>query len=144
MTAPPRPSPNFAFLEHHDPALVVLATAAESLFPIDAPASIAKLRLFGERLAQRTAAKLGLYVETRDTQLDLINRLADAGAMSTLQKTLFHELRMAGNAASHVNHGSASDALAQLRIAHQLAYATFDVAAESSTAGVVGVLSNVE
>ena len=47
-----QPSPNFAFLAHHDARLVALATQAEEYFATDPPTSIGKLRLFAEVLAK--------------------------------------------------------------------------------------------
>ena len=49
------PSPNFAYLAHHDVRLVALATQAEQQFSIDPAVTIMKLRAFAELLAQRTA-----------------------------------------------------------------------------------------
>ncbi len=60
MTA--APSSNFAYLAHHDPKLVAIATQAEVLFPVAPVATLSALRAFGELLAKRAAAKLNLPV----------------------------------------------------------------------------------
>jgi uncharacterized membrane-anchored protein len=54
------PSPNFAYLGHHDPKLVAIATQAEVLYTVAPMATLAALRAFGELLAKRAAAKLSL------------------------------------------------------------------------------------
>lgn len=59
VQVPSQPSPNFAYLAHHDARLVALATQAEEVFASDPPTSIAKLRLFAEVLAKRAPAKVG-------------------------------------------------------------------------------------
>ncbi len=48
---PSLPSPNFAYLAHHDVRLVALATQAEEHFASDPTITLFKLRQFGEVLA---------------------------------------------------------------------------------------------
>ncbi len=118
--APLQPSPNFAFLGYHDARLVVLGTQAERLFTEDPSACIGKLRLFGELLAQRAAARLGLYISQTDTQGELLTRLAQRGALDATPRQLFHDLRRAGNAAVHEGKGDHREALHQLKMAREL------------------------
>ncbi|MBI4951778.1 MAG: type I restriction-modification system endonuclease [Myxococcales bacterium] len=113
-------SPNFAFLAYHDARLVVLGTQAERLFADDPVACLGKLRLFGEILAQRAAARLGLLDAPTDTQIDLLRRLAERGALAATPRQLFHDLRRAGNAAVHEGVGDHHEALHQLKMAREL------------------------
>jgi type I restriction enzyme R subunit len=62
------PSSNFAFLAHHDQRLVALATQAEEHFAADPTVSLFKLRQFGEVLAKRAAAKVGLFLAVEESQ----------------------------------------------------------------------------
>ncbi|WP_437937427.1 type I restriction-modification system endonuclease [Sorangium sp. So ce341] len=121
MTAPLTPSPNFAFLGHHDPRLVVVGTQAERYFAEDPNTCLVKLRQFGELLAQRAAARLGLYLSPEESQASLLNRLRDRGALDATARQLFHDLRMAGNRAAHELQGDHREALHQLRMARELA-----------------------
>lgn len=114
------PSPNFGFLAYHDPRLSVLGTQAERLFAEDPSACLGKLRLFGEILAQRTAAKLGLYTEPRETQAALVDRISARGAASSVVVQMFDGIRAAGNRAVHEGRGDHQDALHQLRMAREL------------------------
>ncbi len=116
-----KPSPNFAYLAHHDTRLVALATQAEEVFASDPPTSIAKLRLFAEVLAKRGAAKVGLLPLPNETQQTLVDRLFDKSLIGATQRSIFHDLRRAGNAAVHENRGDANEALHQLRMARELA-----------------------
>lgn len=116
----PAGSPNFSYLAHHDARLVALATQAEEHFAGDPTVTLFKLRQFGEVLAKRAAAKVGLYV-TDDNQQDLINRLADKNVIGATQRSLFHDLRRVGNAAVHEGKGDHREALHQLRMARELA-----------------------
>jgi len=116
-----KPSTNFAYLAHHDARLVALATQAEEVFASDPPTSIAKLRLFAEVLAKRAAAKVGLLPLPNETQQTLVDRLFDKSVIGATQRTIFHDLRRAGNAAVHENRGDANEALHQLRMARELA-----------------------
>jgi type I restriction enzyme R subunit len=85
---PPAPSPNFSFLAHHDQRLVALGTLAERYFADDPNTCLIKLRQFGEILAQRAAARLGLLLAPEDTQVTLINRLHDRGALDATTRLL--------------------------------------------------------
>jgi len=118
---PPTPSPNFAFLGHHDPRLVALGTQAEEQFASDPNVTLYKLRQFCEVLAKRAAAKVGLLLDPREDLRRVIDALADRGAIGATQKDLFHRLRRAGNDAVHDLADSQAEALHQLKIAHQLA-----------------------
>ena len=115
-----QPSPNFAYLAHHDARLVALATQAEEVFASDPPTSLAKLRLFAEVLAKRAAAKVGLLPLPNETQQTLVDRLFDRNVIGATQRSIFHDLRRAGNVAVHENRGSANEALHQLRMAREL------------------------
>jgi type I restriction enzyme R subunit len=114
------PSPNFAYLAYHDARLVALATQAEQHFASDPIVTLFKLRQFGEVLAQRAAAKVGLFVDPHEGQQQLIDRLSNGGAIGATQRTLFHDLRRVGNAAVHENKGDHREALHQLRMAREL------------------------
>lgn len=94
-------SPNFAYLAHHDARLVALATQAEEHFAADPSVSLFKLRQFGEVLAQRAAAKVGLFLGGAEGQQQLIDRLWEKNVIGATQRSLFHDLRRVGNAAVH-------------------------------------------
>jgi type I restriction enzyme R subunit len=115
------PSPNFAYLAYHDARLVALATQAEEHFAADPTITLFKLRQLGEVLAQRAAARVGLFVAADEKQLELIDRLHDKGVIGATQRGLFHDLRRAGNAAVHDGKGDHREALHQLRMARELA-----------------------
>jgi type I restriction enzyme R subunit len=116
-----KPSPNVAYLAHHDARLVALATQAEEHFAGDPTITLFKLRQFGEVLAQRAAAKVGRFPDPRDGQQELIDRLWDKRVISATQRALFHDLRRVGNAAVHEGKGDHREALHQLRMARELA-----------------------
>ena len=123
MPPPPAPSPtsaNFGFLIVHDRLLDRLGALAERYFADDPSTALIKLRQFGEVLAQRTAARAGLYVSTDESQLELLRRLRDHGLLPREIGELFHGLRTAGNAATHEHQGDHRDALYQLRMAREL------------------------
>jgi len=114
-------SPNFAFLAVHEPQLVRLGTLAEQYFAPDPVTCLMKLRQFGELLAQLVAANVGLYdVDAEESQLKLLNRLRDKGYLPGRSNQLFHELRLAGNQASHSLSGDHRAALSNLKFAREL------------------------
>ncbi len=117
---PAKVSPNFAFLASYDTRLVALATQAEEHFTADPTITLFKLRQFGEVLAQRAAAMVGLY-DAGEPQHELINRLFDKRAITVTQRVMFHDLRKVGNAAVHEGRGDHREALHQLRMARELA-----------------------
>jgi type I restriction enzyme, R subunit len=114
-------SPNFAFLAYHDARLVALGTQAEQHFATDANVTLYKLRQFCEVLAKRAAANVGLLLDPRDDLRRVIDALSDRSAIGATQRDLFHQLRRSGNEAVHDLAGSQSEALHQLKVAHQLA-----------------------
>lgn len=114
-------SPNFAFLAVHESQLVRLGTLAEQYFAPDPVTCLMKLRQFGELLAQLLAANVGLYdVDAEESQLKLLNRLRDKGYLPGRINQLFHELRLAGNQASHSLSGDHRAALSNLKFAREL------------------------
>jgi type I restriction enzyme R subunit len=114
-------SPNFAFLATYDARLLALATQAEQHFAADPTITLFKLRQFGEALAQRAAATVGLYLSYDESQRELIDRLFDRRVIGATQRSLFHDLRRSGNAAVHEGKGDHREALHQLRMARELA-----------------------
>ncbi|MFO0618498.1 MAG: type I restriction-modification system endonuclease [Polyangiaceae bacterium] len=118
MPSPPA-SPNFAYLAHHDPRLAALGTQAEQHFEADPTITLWKLRQFGEVLAQRAAAKYGVFVPN-EPQQQLIDRLYDRGIITSLPRGLLHDLRRTGNVAVHEGKGTHAEALHHLKVAREL------------------------
>ena len=113
-------SPNFEFLSIHDSQLVRLGALAEKYFADDPNTCLIKLRQFGEVLAQLTAAKVGLYTDPEEKQIELLRRLRDRGVLKGESDRLFHELRKAGNDATHGLSGNQRAALSNLKYARAL------------------------
>lgn len=113
-------SPNFNFLEKHDPLLVSLGALAERYFVDDPTTSVIKLRQFAETLAQHTAAHLGLPQVAGEQQIDLLQRLRTARALTPEVHELFTVIRRAGNDAVHKNLGTHREALHCLKLAREL------------------------
>ncbi len=113
-------SPNFAFLESHDRHLARLGSQAERYFGDDPNTCLLKLRQFGELLAQLIAARAGLYEDHPESQVNLLRRLESQGAVSSEALRFFHQLRRAGNDASHQLGGDHRTALSHLKYARSL------------------------
>lgn len=82
-----RPSPNFAYLAHHDTRLVALATQAEEHFAGDPTVTLFKLRQFAEVLAQRAAAKVALFLGPQEGQQQLLDRLWERNVIGATQRS---------------------------------------------------------
>jgi len=124
----PSISANFDFLGTQDAQLVRLGALAERYFKDDPNTCLIKLRQFGELLAQLTAAKGGLLASPEESQADLLRRLKFERIVPQEVGDLFHQLRVAGNRATHAQTGDHAAALTSLKIARQLGiwfYRTF-------------------
>ncbi len=122
------PSANFGFLAKHDVQLARLGALAERYFSEDPNTTLIKLRQFAELLAQLTAAKAGLFTGPDEPQSDLLRRLKFERVVAPEVADLFHQVRIAGNQATHGQSGDHSQALTALKIARQLGvwyYRTF-------------------
>jgi type I restriction enzyme, R subunit len=113
-------SANFDFLGMHDAQLVRLGGLAERYFKDDPNTCLIKLRQFGEVLAQLTAAKSGLLASPDEQQTDLLRRLKFERIVPREVGDLFHQLRIAGNRATHTHVGDHAEALSTLKIAREL------------------------
>src|SRR6266436_3829521 len=113
-------SANFSFLRTHDAQLVRLGGLAERYFKDDPNTCLIKLRQFGEVLAQLTAAKAGLLASPEEPQVDLLRRLKFEGIVPREVGELFHQIRIAGNRATHAQTDDHAEALSTLKIARQL------------------------
>lgn len=107
---------NFAFLQEHDPVFFQLAHSAEQLFPVDPNASLVKLRLFAEALAQHIATQCGIIFDEFTTQADLLFKIQREINLDQSIRSLFHVLRVEGNRAAHdfradIRHRDAMNAL---------------------------------
>lgn len=110
-------SVNFSFLECYDPQLVRLAALADHHFTDDPNASLLKLRLYAELMAQLVAIKGGIYQNADETQSDLLRRLRWAKLLPEEINEYFHQLRLLGNRAAHDGFGNHAEALNALKIA---------------------------
>ena len=110
-------SHNFQFLAAYDAQFVRLATLAERYFRDDPNTCLIKLRQFGELLAQEVAARVGLFASADEPQSDLLRRLKAERAVPPQAMDLFHQIRIAGNQATHAHAGDHAQALTTLKIA---------------------------
>jgi len=111
---------NFSHLGSLDVQLARLGRLAERYFPDDPNTALLKLRQFGEVLAQFTAARIGIYASSEEKQNDLLRRLREGGILERDILNLFHDLRRAGNQASHAGQNDYGTALMALKTANQL------------------------
>jgi hypothetical protein len=105
------PSPNFAY---QNARLGRSRRRQRSTSAPDPTVTLLKLRQFGEVLAQRAAANMGLFVSAEEGQQQLIDRLWDRKVIGATQRSLFHDLRRVGNAAVHQGAGDHREALHSL------------------------------
>src|SRR5579862_2387448 len=115
-----RISANFDFLSPYDAQLVRLGALAERYFKDDPNTCLIKLRQFAELLAQLTAAKAGLLASPEEQQADLLRRLKFERVVPREVGDLFHQLRIAGNRATHSHAGDHAEALTTLKLAREL------------------------
>ncbi|MEL7068497.1 MAG: type I restriction-modification system endonuclease [Cyanobacteria bacterium J06581_3] len=113
-------SRNFVFLKVHSIELVRLGSLAGQYFANDPNTCLIKLRQFGEVLAQLVAAKVGLYEEPGERQVDLLRRLKFRGAVTGQAADMFHEIRKKGNDATHDGYDDKGVALNCLKYARSL------------------------
>ena len=108
---------NFEFLKVHGQQLARLGALAERYFADDPPASLFKLRQFGEFLAKEIAAAHGLLTGTSLTFDEVLRNLKAREILPRQVADMFYHLKQAGNAAAHEDWGTASDALLGLKMA---------------------------
>jgi type I restriction enzyme R subunit len=128
MTAEQTTSSNFGFLAKRYPQLERIGARTERYFSDDPIVSLITVRQFGEVVAQLVAAGSGLFTDATEPQADLLRRLRVDGNYPRNVLDLFHQLRIAGNAAIHNHKGDHATALACLKMARQLGiwfYRTF-------------------
>lgn len=113
-------SANFGFLRPYDVQLVRLGALAERYFRDDPSTCLIKLRQFAELLAQLTAARTGLFVSIEEAQADLLRRLKVERVISQEVADLFHQIRRAGNRATHEYRGDRTEALTLLKMVRHL------------------------
>lgn len=116
-------SPNFSFLDRHDPLLLELAANAERFCFSDPAICLIRLRQLTESMALQVVSALGDFQENspqRDLS-DAIRLLESKCAMGLDTAQVFHHLRRVGNRAVHENKGSRGDALHALRLAQRAA-----------------------
>ncbi len=130
-------SPNFSFLEVHDPEYVRVASSAESHCLDDPVAALTKIRILGEMLAEDAAARVGVD-DSEMNQYERLQALQDEGILPEQTANLFHNIRRAGNEAVHNHEGTQSEAVGQLKLARQVAiwfHRTFDLTADDFQPG---------
>jgi type I restriction enzyme R subunit len=113
-------SANFEFLAVHTPQLTRLGGLAERYFKDDPNTCLIKLRQFCEVLAQLTAARAGLFTSPEEQQTELLRRLKLERITPNEIADLFHQVRIAGNRATHTDSGNHSDALSGLKFGREL------------------------
>ncbi|MBV8657849.1 MAG: type I restriction-modification system endonuclease [Burkholderiales bacterium] len=96
---------NFSFLGEYSPLLAELGATAERIFPFDPPSAVVKLRLLSEAIAQEIASRVGVTIQPRQTQLELLNAIQRQFNLDPQIQQFFHRLRQTGNTAAHeVSH----------------------------------------
>jgi type I restriction enzyme R subunit len=98
-----------------------LGGLAERYFADDPNTCLIKLRQFAELLAQEVAARVGLFGSVEESQSDLLRRLRAERAVPPQVIELFHQIRIAGNHATHAHTDDHSTALTNLKIVRELA-----------------------
>lgn len=114
-------SNNFAFMRVYETQFDRLGALAERYFSDDPNTCLIKLRQLAELLAQEVAARNGLFTSTEEPQSGLLRRLKVERVVPPSVMDLFHQVRIAGNRATHDGTDDHGLALTTLKITHQLA-----------------------
>lgn len=118
----------FYFLKSSYPELFTISELSEKLIHIDPSSSLAKSRLFSEKLAVLIwkFEELGFF---DGNQVDRIRQLSFKDCIPDVIKDILHSIRKSGNKASHDGSGSQSEALFILKKCFQLSrwfYETYE------------------
>jgi type I restriction enzyme R subunit len=119
---------NFSFLQQQYPTLFAISELSEKLIYIDPSSSLAKSRLFSEKLSQLVweFEELG---EFSGSQNDRIYRLSNVNVAPDIIASILHTVRKSGNKASHDGIGTFQEAHFILKKCFQLAkwfYETYE------------------
>ncbi|MFI2812122.1 DUF4145 domain-containing protein [Microbulbifer zhoushanensis] len=131
-------SPNFSFLKQHESLLLQLATTAEQAFIADPNTTLLKLRQLGEATAQDIASSLGIQLEERTSQHELLRKIRDEVELDREEVETCHAIRVVGNEVNHEfiskdpNDEPASELMASIQKEREAA-ATFAEAAKKAT-----------
>ncbi|PRY72223.1 DUF4145 domain-containing protein [Halomonas ventosae] len=99
-----------------------LAACAERAFSHDPNTTLINLRQqLGEAMAQDIALRLGIEVEERTGQSDLLYRIDAALGLDPTVRELFHTLRIEGNKATHHFRTQHREVIRGLKVARSLA-----------------------
>lgn len=115
----------FSFLHATYPELFTIGELSEKLIHIDPSSSIAKSRLFAEKLSQLIWNFENLE-QFDGNQVERINQLAYRNCVPSSIKDLLHAVRKSGNLATHSGSGSYDEALSILNMSYQLAVWFFE------------------
>jgi type I restriction enzyme, R subunit len=113
-------SVNFEFLRAARPDLAALGGFAEHYAFNDPASSLAKLRLFAERVAESVYSAFRLPRPYQPNLIDLLNEESFRRVVPAVVQTKLHALRTHGNRAVHANQGNTSTALAMAREAFDI------------------------
>lgn len=122
-------SRNFEFLGAGRADLAALGGFAEHYAFNDPASSLAKLRLFAERVTELIFDSFQLPKPYKPNLNDLLNEDAFRAQVPAVVQTKLHALRINGNKAVHANQGTTPTALAMVREAFDIArwiFVTFD------------------
>ena len=110
----------FSFLQIKYPELFTISELSEKLYHVDPSSSLAKSRLFSEKMAILIwqFEDLGYF---DGNQVERINQLFYKNCIPDVIKDLLHTVRKSGNKASHDGTGTNSEALFVLKKCFQLA-----------------------
>ncbi len=113
-------SQNFAFLAGRYEKIETVAANAERDWSHDAVGSLMRQRLFAELLAHQVSARMRITSSSTENFYDVLGRIERAGIPAEAIE-LFQATRKRGNEAAHRANGTPAEALANLRLMHQLA-----------------------
>ena len=113
-------SVNFEFLRASRPDLAALGGFAEHYAFNDPASSLAKLRLFAERVTESVYSVFRLPRLYQPNLIDLLNEDSFRRVVPTVVQAKLHALRTHGNKAVHANQGNTSTALAMAREAFDI------------------------
>lgn len=121
-------SSNFSFLKPNYPELFTISELSERLLDVDSNSSLAKSRLFSEKLVSLIWEFENLE-DFNGNQVDRINQLFYKNCIPEIVKDILHTIRKLGNKATHDGNSNKQEALFILKKCFSLAkwfYETYE------------------